>query len=1091
MPSQASECKMQRANETAADAFMTSEVKELSCRLKLPDTSCRPLLALSHKCVTELDEGKLKRLFKEPEWGGVIIRCYETERLHEHLKPALEIARRSAGDISVFACVRIEAIANALGECFWEHESLRMSAHDGWKKLLPQGGYAFSLSVASPSHCITLCTPNAQLDERLSLPTGEYEFHIWRKRCADSERRFAPDAFERKEQLMSFLAPLKRLADGLVVDCSTLVMSRRFGRGRIFVRRMLESVFEESLSQAAVECGASEAAILRSVCYDPSLDADRMRLSFWRWVAQAYRRLFILPMMDALNELNMRFAIDCSGWRNTLSPFLAFGDIGQALRYEPVITSHDMLPMFIVSCNSITLRLLRALLGGGWIVAAQTSPEEGDELKAAFTAAKHGASAFVSDVFFSSALPEWLLASTCASAHWWFASRRAINMDIARMLCISKVGFEHSPAAVVISVRHMLSKLCMTRVRDEAANMISAWSELLDLLERFHLSCNWITDDDLASATIVERLPLQVALVSVERSGLRVGNEYHTTVLLPTPSGLSKAAWMVLSQLHEAGGSIFLVGAPPPSSEVIPETGLLKWVQSCSRSYEARFIYASELDMPLDDLSPVTYQSATGGCLGMFDWRICPDRTEGALMLHRMLTLSIRPMAETHHPCIKLMLRWLMETPIVLALNDSDELAEFHVRIRCVGRAAIWLAGQGGYPERYLHYAIVEDETDACGAMCTLIPLKLPPGQWCVLSIPPGVETHIGASNFHVTDVSVTDEMAHIKGYARRPNLQATICVGRKALEFDAHAECVPEDEAKLDGVVRVTGGRFEAVCVGELSFTSWRASFRFPWSLIHRRTSWHTMSGAERSMRMEHGERFSEVQLRLDVVRPPYCKGLRLKLQSMPEEWLAIAIDGKMVAANADADLRRLKRLRLIEPESGCKFISGCDTDWLSIEWQSDRHELVLWTTIPEGGEVKLPHVYVLLELNCEDPSLFDGAMLVLNSMSNCRRLHLMRCCECLLSILPPPDVSELLLMFDSLWDSSTLIGSIGDEVIASSLRHLRIKLTCDGERLLRVQVGEFLAGKPDEGAKAQLTPLRWRVAFGVNAVAKVRVVQ
>lgn len=80
---------------------------------------------------------------------------------------------------------------------------------------------------------------------------------------------------------------------------------------------------------------------------------------------------------------------------------------------------------------------------------------------------------------------------------------------------------------------------------------------------------------------------------------------------------------------------------------------------------------------------------------------------------------------------------------------------------------------------------------------------------------------------------------------------------------------------------------------------------------------------------------------------------------------------------------------------------------------------------------------------------------------------------------------------MFDSLWDSSTLIGSIGDEVIASSLRHLRIKLTCDGERLVRVQVGEFLAGKPDEGAKAQLTPLRWRVAFGVNAVAKVRVVQ
>lgn len=1081
---------MQRAEKVAANNFLTSEAEELTHRLRSPDILCRPLLALSCDCVAELGEEKLKHLLGEPEWGGIILRCYETELLAGRSISTLELVRKNAGDLPVLVSVRIEAIADVLGEGFWEHERCRLSAYEHWRKLLPQDGYAFSLSVANPSHCITLCTPSAPLDEQLSLPSGEYEFHIWRKHNSNGSKRLALSADERQERLMSFLLPLKRLADGLVIDCSPLILSRRSGKMRIFVRRMLESVFEESLNCASAKCGVSQVSILRSVCYDASLDADRLRLSFWAGVAQAYRNLLIMPMMNALNELNMRFAIDCSGWQNTLSLFFAFGDIRQALKCDAIAPSHGKLPMLIVSCNAITLRLLKALLGKSWLIAAQASPSDGDELKMAFIAAKHGADAFVSDAFYSPELPEWLLAAACASAPWWFASRKVINMNIARLLSIGKIGREYSPMAVVISVRHMLSKLCMTRVRDEAADMISAWSDLIELLERFHLSCNWITDEDLAGASIVEKLPMQVASVSVERSGLCLGEECHTTMLLPTPNGLSKAAWMTLSQLHEAGGSIFLVGAPPPPSEVIPETDLLKWVQACSRSYEARFIYAKELDMPLDDLSPVTYQSPTGGCLGMFDWRICPDKTEAALMMHRMLSLSIRPMVETHHPSIRTMLKWLGETPVVLAWNESDELAEFHLRIRCVGRAIIWRMDEPDHPERYLHYTIVEDEIDALGTMCTLVSLKLPPKHWCALLMPPGAETHIGACNFHVTDVSVLNGMAYIKGYARSPSLQAMICVGRKVLEFNAHADCIPEDETKLDGTLRLTGERFEAICVGELEFNLWRARRRFPWSLIHRHTLWRTI--ADRRIRMEHAERFSEIQLRLEIACPPHCESMWLKFCGMPKEWLAITVDGKTVAANAGANLSHLKRLKLIERDGERKLISGHDTDWLSLECQSDRHEVILWVLAPEGGEVKPPNVFAMFKLSGKEVFLLDGSMLALSSMSGCRNLHMMRYHECHLSATPPADVNELLLMFDSSWRNSILIGSIEGAEAASSLRHLHLRLTCDEEKSLRIQVGEFLMSKLIEDAtgETQSAPLKWRVAFGINTAGKVRVV-
>ncbi|MCS7253641.1 MAG: hypothetical protein NZ781_06400 [Armatimonadetes bacterium] len=1075
----------------AADTLLTPEIDGLVRRLRSSDALYRPLLAMSYDCALKLERDCLSRLLNEAGWGGVVIRCDEVEPRNECLIAALEAIRQAAANLPLHMSVRVETIANALGERFWEHERYRLSAQDRWKRLLPKGGYAFALSVANPSHCITLCTPSAQVDEHLLLPVGEYEFHIWR-RCNGSDSLGAnlTDADWRCEQLKLLLSPFQGLVDGIIVDCSTLILSRRFGRRRISVRRILECVFEEALNYTSIECNSSEVSILRSICYDPSLDADRTRLSFWRGIARAYRRLFILPIANALNELNLCFAIDFSGWRNPLSPFILIGDIGLALKRDADMPGFGVPPMLITSCNAIGLRIFRALLGASWNVAVRVSPEDGDELKLAFTAAKHGADAFVSDVFYSPELPEWLLASAYAGAPWWLSFRKTVNENIARMLNIGRMGHEHSPAAAVITVRHMLSKLCMTRIRDEAADMITAWSELLELFERFHLSCDWVSDDDLANASICEKLPLQVASVSVERSGLRIRGGCYTAVILPTPRGLSKAAWMALSQLHNAGGSIFLVGPPPSPPEITPETNLLKWVQSCSRSYEARFAYAREFDMPLDDLSPVTYQSADGGCLGMFDWRICPDKVESALMVHRMLSLSIRSMAETHHTSIKTMLRWFEETPIVLTWNESDEIAEFRLRVRCVGRVVVWSTHCPECPKRHLHYAVVEDEVDSYGSMCMVISLELPPKHWCAISIPPGAETHIAASNFLITDVNMVDEIACVRGYARKPELKATICIGYRAFEFEAHAGCIPEDEARLDETLKLDGAHFDAVGACELGFNLWRAKLRFPWALLHRCTPWHIISSSEHSIRIERSGRFREIQLRSDVERPPNCKNLMLRFFNMPDEWLALTIDGQIVAVNAGADLDSLRRLKLAEAAKTCRVINGYDTGWLRTEGKYDRHEVILWTLLPHGGELKLPNISAVFELSGEEPLLLDSIMLALGSMSSYKNLRLMRSCEYGFKISPPTDVNELLLVFDSPSGNLILIGDVEGAQVASSPCHLRIELACDGERRLKVFVGDISMRKLQEGEGGNFGTmrLRWRVAFGIKAVSRVR---
>jgi len=1045
-----------------------------------------PWLALHDECVLALSEDELKRLLCEPAWGGLIIKSDGSEQSLERIAPALKLIKSIPDSPKVHISLPIDVLASLFGEEVWQHERYTVSAHEDWQSLLPKDGYAFALSTSNPSHCVTLRTPEADLSAHITLPTGKHELHIWRKRNSKATAGGCSSPRERVERLRCFLSSLGGMIDGIIVDCSKMFVFKRVMGRRIPVRCFFGSAFSGALDIATSECGLSEVQVLRSVCYDPSLDANRTRLSFWRGIASSYATSLIEPLAQFASETGLNFGLDWSCWRNQLSPILLFGDLRQMAKCirTDLASSLGVKPIVITTCNAVGLRVFTALLGEHFTIAVRAS-RDSDELSQAFVAAKNGADVFITEVATESALPDWLSITACLRASWWLKARRTLNEQISRLFAFANIGDAHSPAAVLITMRHLLSKSCMTRVQNEAVEIFSDWSDLNGLLERFHLCCDWLLDEDLEGASVEKDLPMQIASTSFEHSGLKIKGRVYTTFLLPTPAGLSKVAWMKLSELHDAGGSIFLVGPPPSPSEVIPETVFLKWVQATARSYEVRFIYAKEFDMPLDDLSPVTYQNPNGGCLGMFNWRICPDKVEAPLMVHRMLTLSIRPMAETHHPTIRTLVRWVEETPIVTVWNDSDELSEFALRVRCIGRVLIWRMESGDGAQPYLHYATVEDEVDAYGMMCMVLSITLPPRHWCAIAFPPGTETHVMASNFTVTDVKVVGTKVSIRGFARKRQLRASVCVGRRLIEFEADEPSIPDDEHELGRLVRVISQQASIIVVGEVRFSEWSCSYRFPWSLIHRKFLWHQVADERDLISVSHAERLSELKVRARIECPPNCKGFFVRVRNLPGEWIAINLDDKAVAVNARLGSELLQRLA---SDRSCELISGYDTRWLELtESVGDgTHHLILSLLPPEGGQVSLPRVYVMMELSTEDVGLIEGLESSI-VMSGCyERLRVMRGFRCDLSVQMPKSVDELQLTFTSRWIGAALFVDADGETVATSFGRVRVQLKKDGalEKHLKAHVGEIKLG--DVCAKVE-APLNWVVALGVDVTSEV----
>ncbi|MFA4016580.1 MAG: hypothetical protein RUDDFDWM_001690 [Candidatus Fervidibacterota bacterium] len=1068
------------------DEGWNTELDEVTSKLCEVSELFLPWLVLHDESILALSEDELKGLLREPAWGGLIIKSDGSEQSLKRIAPSLKLIKSIPDSPKVHISLPIDVFASLFGEEIWQHERYTVSAHEDWQSLLPKEGYAFALSISNPSHCITLCTPDANLSAHITLPTGKHELHIWRKRGCEATTESCSSTHERVERLRCFLSPLSGIIDGIIVDCSTMFVFKRMMGRRIPLRCFFGSAFTGALNIATSECGLSEVQVLRSVCYDPSLDANRTRLIFWRGIASSYATSLIEPMAQVASEMGLNFGLDWSCWRNQLSPILLFGDLRQMAKSvrTDIASSCGVKPILITTCNALGLRMFKALLGEHFTIAARAS-HDSDELSQAFVAAKSGAGVFITEIATEPNLPEWLCITAYLEANWWLKARKTLNKQISTLFAFASIGDAYSPAAVLMTMRYLLSKSCMTKVHNEAVQILSDWSDLNDLLERFHLCCDWLLDEDLENASVEKDLPMQVASVSLEHSGLKIKGRVYTTFLLPTPAGLSKAAWMKLSELHDAGGSIFLVGPPPSPSEIIPETVFLKWVQASARSYEVRFTYAKEFDMPLDDLSPVTYQNPHGGCLGMFNWRICPDKVEAPLMVHRMLTLSIRPMAETHHPSIRTLVRWVNETPIVAVWNDSEELSEFALRVRCIGRAFIWQMESSGGAQPYLHYDTVEDELDAYGMMCMVLSLALPPRHWCAIAFPPGTETHVMASNFTVTDVKVAGTNVNIRGFARKRYLRASVCVGRRVIEFEADEPSIPEDERDLDRLVRATSQQANIIVVGKVSFSEWAGSYRFPWSLIHHKSLWHQMSGERGSLLISHAERFKELKVRARIERPPNCKRFLVRICEMPSEWFTINLDDKVVAVNARFSSELLQRLSGGE---SCELISGCDTHWLELtELVGDgTHHLLLSLPPPEGGQVSLPRAYVLMELLTEDVGLVESLESSI-AMSGCyEHLRVMRGFRCNLSVQIPKSIDELQLTLASQLVGAGLLIYADSETVATSLGRVKMQLKSDGtpEKHLRVYVGEMELGNACANVKV---PLNWTVAFGVNVTSEV----
>ncbi|HID06025.1 MAG TPA: hypothetical protein EYP10_02640 [Armatimonadetes bacterium] len=975
-------------------------------------------------------------------------------------------------------------------------------------QLIHRECYAFAVPTREPTRSYALYMP--ELREPPSgdaLPVGDYELLIWHPggQAREDATSEVVDYFNELSQALS------DCISGMAIECGGLVAVVSDGSRRCLLRRWWSPVFIEALERTAHTVGELDVEVLRALSFDPSRDADEIRSAFWRELGRAYHEKLIMPLQEVASSCSIRLAWDWSHWRNPLSPWVAFGDVRECFglkrhsgAHEEQFNSSDdsqgmrtKLDAYFNEDNTMNIPII-VLRHDQWLLQLFTSLREhtaqvitiarisatkmSEELEYAWHAIRNGAYPLWCDLHGHPEMHPSVTLRALLHANWWLRKRSALNHYLARMLAGMRHARRYAPMAVVTPLMHFQGKLHLSRIANEAMECSDAWRELDDLLHRFHFDYDWVPDDNMVEASVIKKPPIQVSLTAIERVGLCIGRGCYTVAVLPTPQGCCEALWVKLSEFYEAGGSIFLLGAPPPPSEVSAETEFLKWVHATARSYQVRFALQAELGAPVDDLSPVTYQNPHGGCLGMFDWRLCPDKVESPLMTHRMLLLALRPLVETHHTAIKTAVRWLNETPLIMVWNSSGELAEFHLRIRCVGTLMQWQAIDGSIND-YLHYARVEEEVDAEETLCIVTPLTLQPYCASIISVPTGMRPHVAAANFAVTHLEVNISELRITGYARQRHLDATVSIGRRTVEIAHHCEMLPDDPRALDRCVRVLSQYGDIVIVAQVHQWQWMPQYRWWRKWLHGRIAWTPIAEDERVTLTNVPAKHVEcILLRTEVNIPPSIERLILWLERLPEGWLTLAINNRIIACSS-AEIAVTHTSRATDDLSSISVISTPQFFDATSYINHGRMELVMRIHMPDKGSMHLPAIWLLMHLCASSGQTIDDVFHFITASDAIAHVHALRNSNWDLQVRALDDVDELRIEWSATEPESIVHVARNTACDVAGPAHVATIVGSHGQKpaSMRVQVSD-LKLMPVTSDMEHKMELRWSVASKVH---------
>jgi len=251
---------------------------------------------------------------------------------------------------------------------------------------------------------------------------------------------------------------------------------------------------------------------------------------------------------------------------------------------------------------------------------------------------------------------DWNLAATKGRS-------RVLHLYIARQVMALHMGRTGARVGVLWPMRsawahHHSKGHRFVRWVEEDVALVADW------LDDLHFDWIFLPEDDLTNAPIEDRV-LDVRQSTRLTSLLLCGAAQLPleTIVLPSVTCLSRAAWAKLEEFAERGGKIVCLGLLPRWSEqgrdTEQELRIEKQTRCTLEDVYAAYKREGAAQSPEESLAPssvgypILRQTAAGGRISTYQPRLNDDRADARLRVRPMMSESLAPDLETQTPDIR------------------------------------------------------------------------------------------------------------------------------------------------------------------------------------------------------------------------------------------------------------------------------------------------------------------------------------------------------------------------------------------------------------------------------------------------------
>ncbi len=222
--------------------------------------------------------------------------------------------------------------------------------------------------------------------------------------------------------------------------------------------------------------------------------------------------------------------------------------------------------------------------------------------------------------------------------------------------------------------------------------------DVADWLDDLHFDWRYVGESAIAQATIEDRV-LDIRQSARPTPLLCCENAVLQTVVLPSVTCLSRAAWAKLEEFANAGGKIICLGLLPRWSEIGRDEELEKHLETQTRctledvyaAYRREGREKNEIEMlaPSSVGYPILRQTTRGGRISTYQPRLNLDRDDARLRVRPIFTESLAPELESQSRGLRFTRRGGAGQNDFWLWNTRQETAKINVLLRAGNVAQI------------------------------------------------------------------------------------------------------------------------------------------------------------------------------------------------------------------------------------------------------------------------------------------------------------------------------------------------------------------------------------------------------------------